>query len=101
LHVEARRVLDRLRVEALLDDAATAQAYTVLRAIERAIDRIALTRRVLDLAALPMPTAVETLDAIHLASAHRPRRAAMNVPSPVERGRRRSARAASRRRRSR
>ncbi len=67
--VEARRVIDRLRLESLLVDKDVAQAHGYLRAIERTIGRIALTRVVLQRAALPMPTVVKTLDAIHLASA--------------------------------
>ncbi len=67
--VEARRVIDRLRLDGALADAGVAQVHGDLRAIERAIGRVALTRTVLQRAALPMPTVVKTLDAIHLASA--------------------------------
>ena len=69
LGVEARRVIDRLRVQAVLDDHELADVHHDLTRIERAIGAIALTRPVLHRAALPMPTAVKTLDAIHLASA--------------------------------
>ncbi len=69
LGVEARRVLDRLRLETLLDDAGVAQAHEDLRAIERSIGRVALTRAVLQRASLSMPTVVKTLDGIHLATA--------------------------------
>ena len=67
--LEARRVIDRLRLEAALDDEGVARAQDQLTRIERTIGRIALTRTVLRRAALPMATAVKTLDAIHLASA--------------------------------
>ena len=69
LGLEARRALDRLRLDAALDDADLATAHDELRAIERSIGTIALTRAVVRRAAFPMPTAVKTLDALHLASA--------------------------------
>lgn len=67
--VEARRVLDRLRLERALDDGGLADAHGALAATERALGLIRLTPVVLRRAGLPMPTAVKTLDAIHLASA--------------------------------
>jgi predicted nucleic acid-binding protein len=69
LGVEARRVVDRLRLQSALDDAGVARAHEDLRGIERSIDTVALTRTVLRRAGLPMPTVVKTLDGIHLASA--------------------------------
>ena len=69
LHVEACRVLDRLRLEGALDDEDVADAREQLNRIEDAITFIALSRSVLQRAALPMATVVKTLDAIHLASA--------------------------------
>lgn len=69
LGVEARRVLDRLRLEGALDDEGLAEAHAALERTERAIGRIAVTRVVLGRASQPMGTAVKTLDAIHLASA--------------------------------
>ena len=67
--VEARRTLDRLRLERALDDGGLADAHDALAATERAIGVIRLTPAVLRRAGLPMPTFVKTLDAIHLASA--------------------------------
>jgi len=69
LGIETRRVIDRLRVQAALNDHELADVHHDLTRIERAIGAIPLTRPVLHRAALPMPTAVKTLDAIHLASA--------------------------------
>ena len=69
LHVEACRVTDRLRLEGALDDQGIADARQQLGRIERAIASVALSRPVLQRAALPMATVVKTLDAIHLASA--------------------------------
>jgi predicted nucleic acid-binding protein len=69
LGLEARRVLDRLRLAAALDDHGVADAHRGLARIERAIGAVPVTRPVLQRAGLPMPTAVKTLDAIHLASA--------------------------------
>jgi len=69
LGLEARRVIDRLRLESALDDESVAQAHQELARMEHSIGYILLTRPVLRRAALPMPTVVKTLDAIHLASA--------------------------------
>ena len=67
--VEARRTLDRLRLEHALDDESLADAHDALAATERAIGEIRLTTAVLRRASQSMPTVVKTLDAIHLASA--------------------------------
>lgn len=67
--VEARRALDRLRLEQALDDESLADAHDALAATERAIGEIRLTAAVLRRAGQSMPTVVKTLDAIHLASA--------------------------------
>ncbi len=69
LGLEVRRVIDRLRLEALLDDRGVAEAHQELGRIEQFIGQVPLTRMVLHRAALPMPTVVKTLDAIHLTSA--------------------------------
>jgi hypothetical protein len=69
LGVEARRVLDRLRLEGTLDDDQVGTFQAALARVERTIDGIRLTRLVLGRAALPMATPVKTLDALHLASA--------------------------------
>jgi hypothetical protein len=78
LGVEARRTLDRLRLEGTLDDDQVGAFQAILARIERAIDGIRVTRLVLARASLPMATPVKTLDALHLASAllWRERRAA-------------------------
>ena len=68
-HVDACRVIDRLRLEGALDDQGVADAREQLNRIESAITTVALSRPVLQRAALPMATVVKTLDAIHLASA--------------------------------
>ena len=67
--VEARRALDRLRLERALDDEGLASAHEALGAIERAVGMIRLNSVVLKRASQPMATVVKTLDAIHLASA--------------------------------
>jgi predicted nucleic acid-binding protein len=69
LGLEVRRVIDRLRLESALDDPGVAEAHQELARIERFIGRVPLTRTVLRRAALPMPTIVKMLDAIHLTSA--------------------------------
>ena len=69
LAVECRRVIDRLRLEGLYDDAQVARAMEQLTEIERTIHRLRLSRSVIHEASRTMPTIVKTLDAIHLASA--------------------------------
>ncbi len=69
LSLEARRAIDRLRLEAALDDAGVSHAHEELARLERHIGHVSLTGPVLQRAALPMPTVVKTLDAIHLTSA--------------------------------
>lgn len=67
--IEARRVIDRLRLDGALDDEGVALAHEQLARIEASIGHIRLTRTILRRAALPMATVVRTLDALHLASA--------------------------------
>ncbi len=69
LGLEARRVIDRLRLEGVLDDKGVMEAHRELNRIEKCIGSLTLTRGVLRRAALPMPTVIKALDAIHLASA--------------------------------
>ena len=69
LGLEARRVLERLRLESALADEGVADFHSKLARIERTIAVISLNRTVLRRAALPMGLPVKTLDAIHLASA--------------------------------
>lgn len=67
--VEARRTIDRLRLERALDDEGLADAHHALSAAVRAIRLVEITPEVLRRASQPLPTVVKTLDAIHLASA--------------------------------
>jgi hypothetical protein len=69
LGLEARRVIDRLRLESALDDTGVMNAHREMKRIEQCLGTVSLTRAVLRRAAMPMPTIVKTLDAIHLASA--------------------------------
>ncbi len=69
LHLECRRVIDRLRLDAALNDHGVAHAGTGLRHLLRLVDRVALSPSILERASMPLPTAVKTLDAIHLATA--------------------------------
>jgi predicted nucleic acid-binding protein len=67
--IEARRAIDRLRLEGAVDDSGVVSAHEGLTTIESALNQIEVTREILQRAAGPMPTVVKTLDAIHLASA--------------------------------
>lgn len=67
--MEARRAIDRLRLESILDDTGVARAHQELARIEESLHLVALTRTVLRRAAEPMATMVRMLDALHLASA--------------------------------
>ena len=69
MDVECRRVIDRLRLEAIFDDKEVAEAIGQLTQIERTIQRIRLTRSIIHAASQTMPTIVKTLDALHLSSA--------------------------------
>lgn len=67
--VECLRTLDRLRIsEGLPDTEIAARREAVFRLLE-AIEVVELTRPILSRAAQPLPTALGTLDAIHLATA--------------------------------
>lgn len=69
VEVECLRTLDRLRLaEGLNDVELAARRETVFRVLE-AIDVVELTRPVLSRASQPLPAALGTLDAIHLATA--------------------------------
>ena len=67
--VESRRSLDRLRVRGKLADPDMARLRKVLDATLEQFDVIPVGAAVLERAASPFPTALGTLDAIHLASA--------------------------------
>ena len=69
VEVECLRTLDRLRVsERLSDEEIALRREAVFRLLE-AMEIIDLTRPILTRAAQPLPTALGTLDAIHLATA--------------------------------
>jgi predicted nucleic acid-binding protein len=69
VEVECLRTLDRLRLaEGLKDDEIALRREAVYRLLE-AIEVVELTRPVLSRATQPLPTALGTLDAIHLATA--------------------------------
>ncbi len=67
--VEVRRTTDRLRLERALDDEEVADAHHELSTAVRMVSLIEITPQVLRRASQPMPTVVNTLDAIHLGSA--------------------------------
>jgi predicted nucleic acid-binding protein len=67
--VETLRTLDRLRLRAPMDERElTRRRETVFRLLE-GLEIIEVTRAILARASQPLPTALGTLDAIHLASA--------------------------------
>jgi predicted nucleic acid-binding protein len=67
--LECLRTLDRLRLEAMLDEKKLAAAREAVYAILATFEIVELTRTILTRAAQPSPTSLGTLDAIHLASA--------------------------------
>lgn len=69
LVVELGRVIDRARLDGEIDDEQVEQLQRESRKVLRSVEIIALSDRVLDRAAGPMPTALGSLDAIHLATA--------------------------------
>lgn len=69
VEVECLRTLDRLRLnEGLSDEEIALRREAVFRLLE-SMEIIELTRPILTRAAHPLPTALGTLDAIHLATA--------------------------------
>lgn len=69
LVVELGRVLDRARLAGDIDDEQVEQLQRESRRLLRSVELMALSDRVLDRAAGPMPTALGSLDAIHLSTA--------------------------------
>jgi predicted nucleic acid-binding protein len=69
LLVELGRVIDRSRLAGDIDDEQVEQLHRETRRILRSVDVLALSERILVRAAGPMPTALGSLDAIHLATA--------------------------------
>jgi uncharacterized protein len=69
VRVECLRTLDRLRLASTLDDHATARLREAVYALTDELDIVNPTLPVLRRAAQPLPVALGTLDAIHLATA--------------------------------
>jgi predicted nucleic acid-binding protein len=69
VEVECLRTLDRLRLSRRIDDAElSSRREAVLRVLARS-EVVEVGRAVLQRAAQPLPTALGTLDAVHLATA--------------------------------
>jgi predicted nucleic acid-binding protein len=69
LRVECLRTLDRLRLTGSLDAREDARRRESLAASLKSFDVVEVTPAVLDRAAEPLPVALGTLEAIHLATA--------------------------------
>jgi predicted nucleic acid-binding protein len=69
VEVECLRTLDRLRLAEGLEDAEIAIRREAVFRLMEAVEVVELTRPVLARASQPLPTALGTLDAIHLATA--------------------------------
>jgi len=69
VEVECLRTLDRLRLTESLQDREIAVRREAVYRILDAVEIVELTRPVLARASQPMPTALGTLDAIHLSAA--------------------------------
>ena len=69
LIVEVGRVIDRLRLAGEIDDAQVAALHEESRRVCESIEILPLSERILGRAQGPMPTALGSLDAIHLATA--------------------------------
>ena len=67
--VEIRRVIDRVRLLAQVDDVLLGELWAMAARIEAGLAILPVTDEVLELAGQPMRTAVGTLEAIHLATA--------------------------------
>lgn len=69
VEVECLRTLDRLRLAEGLEDAEIALRREAVFRLLEAMEIVELTRPILARASQPLPTALGTLDAIHLATA--------------------------------
>lgn len=67
--VECLRTIDRLVLRRLLDPAEGSRRRAAVYDILEAVDRVDLTRAVVERASQPFPTPLGTLDALHLATA--------------------------------
>lgn len=67
--VECLRSLDRLRLTQSLSDRTLAEARTEVFTIIKKAEVVDISQPILARASLPLPTALKTLDAIHLATA--------------------------------
>jgi predicted nucleic acid-binding protein len=66
---ESLRTLDRLRLRVRLSDSDVAERRAKILELIASLEIVEIDGAVLNRAALPMPTALGTLDAIHLATA--------------------------------
>jgi predicted nucleic acid-binding protein len=66
---ESLRTVDRLRLRANMSDVQVASRRATILALIGSLELVEIDAVVLDRAAQPMPTALGTLDAIHLATA--------------------------------
>jgi predicted nucleic acid-binding protein len=69
LAVESLRTIDRLRLQSLLSSEEAAARRAVVNEWLEAVDLVVLQRPILARASEPFPTALGTLDALHLATA--------------------------------
>ncbi len=67
--VECLRTIDRLRLAEGLSEGETARRRAAVYEMMESVELVYPTRVVLDRAAQPMPTAIGSLDAVHLATA--------------------------------
>lgn len=76
IRIEAQRALDRLRVNSKLTDEEYAAKRLYVRQALDTFQMLPLDEATLDAAAMPAPHTLRTLDALHLTTALRYRRAA-------------------------
>ncbi len=67
--VEARRTVDRARLDGALDDVLVAAAHEQVNLLQQHILAVPVTETILERAGNSFPTVIGTLDAIHLATA--------------------------------
>ena len=69
LPLEVARVIDRFRLAGKIDDREVAALHGEARRVMRSIEILSLSENILERSAGPMPTALGSLDAVHLATA--------------------------------
>ena len=70
LLVEVGRVIDRCRLDRMLDDQQVADLHAEVARLLPSLSIVAITDEIIEYAQKPMPTTIGTLDALHVSTAY-------------------------------